>query len=156
MRASLLPRPVGSPRASASRPWRGDWTDRPHHESSTISANERRAHRRKSFCSTSPRTAPWCILSYCMNQSSEDPDRRCRSQGQGYQSTREVGTRCTSDRPGTRLLDELLLQSVSYRCMTGAHTTDCTYSPFPVQHPSEDEGRRRGHPMIRLGLNDPC
>lgn len=30
------------------------------------------------------------------------------------------------------------------------------YSPFPVQHPSEDEGRRRGHPMIRLGLNDPC
>ena len=57
---------------------------------------------RSDFCSTSPRTAPWCILSYCMNQSSEDPDRRS-SQGQGYQSTREVGTRCTSDRPGTRL-----------------------------------------------------
>ena len=56
----------------------------------------------------------------------------------------------------TVVVDELLLQSVSYRCMTGAHTTDCTYSPFPVQHPSEDEGRRRGHPMIRLGLNDPC
>ena len=58
---------------------------------------------------------------------------------------------------GYTVVDELLLQSVSYRCMTGsAHTTDCTYSPFPVQHPSEDEGRRRGHPMIRLGLNDPC
>ena len=51
VRASLqLPRPVGSPRALADGAATGPPGARPHHESSTISANERRAHRgRKSF-----------------------------------------------------------------------------------------------------------
>ena len=95
VRASLLPRPVGSPRALAD----GAATGPPARITSRVRYRQTSAERiadgnRSDFCSTSPRTAPWCILSYGMNQS---------SQGQGYQSTREVGTRCTSDRPGTRL-----------------------------------------------------
>ena len=110
---------------------------------------------RSDFCSTSPRTAPWCIALILHESVIRGP----RSQifpGAGLPINPRSGHEVHVGSSGYTVVDELLLQSVSYRCMTGAHTTDCTYSPFPVQHPSEDEGRRRGHPMIRLGLNDPC
>jgi hypothetical protein len=79
VRASLLPRPVGSPRALAD----GAATGPPARITSRVRYRQTSAERiadgnRSDFCSTSPRTAPWCILSYGMNQSSEDPDRRCR------------------------------------------------------------------------------